>query len=295
MRLGSSSWTDPTLTRSTFYPKKSLSAEERLRHYAALFPLVEVDSTYYRLPSVRNSELWVERTPASFLFNIKAFGLLTQHPVDMVALPPDLHPEVAPEHRDKKRVYLDHLSNDGRAEVWRLFLSALEPLRAADRLGCLLFQFPTWLPRSIRNREYIATCVRDAAPDRVAVEFRHGTWMKEDRVEHTLQFLESIGASYVAVDEPQGFASSIPAVAPVTTDLAMVRFHGRNAETWTTRVSTAAERFKYDYGVEELAEWVPRIAKMAEKSKEIHVLFNNCYADYGVRNAASLAALLQEE
>jgi len=293
--VGSSSWTDPTLLKSGFYPKKSMSAEDRLRHYASRFPLVEVDATYYRLPSERNADLWVERTSKGFVFNVKAFGLLTQHPVERAAVPPDLTEEIAPDHREKKRIYLEHLSADGRAEVWRRFLAALEPLRTADRLGCLLFQFPQWMPGGPRNREYIAECVRAASPDRVAVEFRHKSWMEGDWAERSLQFLESVGASYVCVDEPQGFDSSIPGVVAATTDLAFVRFNGRNTETWEKKGITAAERFAYDYSDKELEEWAPKVEALAREAKEVHVLFNNCYSDYSVRNAATLAQILRGE
>ena len=272
-----------------------MSAEDRLRFYTGCFSLVEVDATYYRLPSERNSELWVERSPDGFVFNVKAFGLLTQHPVETAAVPPDLTEEIAPEHREKKRVYMEHLSADGQEEIWSRFLSALEPLRSAGKLGCLLFQFPQWFPGGPRNREYIAQCVKAAGPDMVAVEFRHHSWMKEEWAERTLQFLESIGAAYVCVDEPQGFASSIPPISAATTDLAFVRFNGRNGETWEKKGITAAERFAYDYSEDELKEWAPKVEALAQEASQVHVLFNNCYADYGVRNAATMAAILQTE
>ena len=78
--IGTASWTDKSLLGSGWYPKGADSAEERLRFYASRFPLVEVDSTYYFPPSEKNSELWAERTPPDFTFNIKMFSLLTQHP-----------------------------------------------------------------------------------------------------------------------------------------------------------------------------------------------------------------------
>ena len=78
--VGTGSWTDPTLIKSKrFYPPGCSSAEARLRFYASQFPIVEVDSSYYAMPNGSNSVLWVERTPASFTFNIKAFRLFTGH------------------------------------------------------------------------------------------------------------------------------------------------------------------------------------------------------------------------
>src|SRR2546423_8390696 len=272
-----------------------MSAEDRLRFYAERFSIVEVDSTYYRLPSERNSELWAERTPKGFVFNIKAFGLLTEHPVERAAVPEDMTALIQPEHAEKKRIYWKHLTPEGQDEIWLRFLSALEPLRDAKKLGCLLFQFPQWFPRSKGTMDFIAECVRRAHPDRVAVEFRNQTWMKDDRAERTLRFLETVGASYVCVDEPQGFPSSIPPLPAATTDLAFVRFNGRNTENWEKKGITAAERFAYDYPDKELQEWAPKVKDLAEEAKEVHVLFNNCYSDYGVRNASTLASLLAHE
>ena len=107
--IGSASWTDPTLLKSGWYPKGADSAEERLKYYATQFPLVEVDSTYYFPPSEKNSELWVERTPKDFTFNIKAFSLLTQHPTKRDAIYEDLRPKT-----DKRNVYAKDLDPEDR-------------------------------------------------------------------------------------------------------------------------------------------------------------------------------------
>ena len=285
--VGTASWADKSLVNSGWYPKDAGSSEGRLKYYASQFPLVEVDSTYYFLPSERNSTLWAERTPEGFTFNVKAFSLLTQHPVKPKAMPPDLDfPE------DKKNVYFEDLSDRVIDEVWKRFLGALEPLRTGGRLGALLFQFPPWFPIGKRNRDYILECARRAAPDRVCVEFRNKTWMTEDNRSKTLEFLEGHGIPYVCVDMPQGFTSSIPPVVAATSDLAVVRFHGRNAEEWES--GSVQKRFRYDYSSKELSEWVPRIAALGEEAETTHVLMNNCYRDYAPRNGAELAGLLRE-
>jgi uncharacterized protein YecE (DUF72 family) len=144
VRVGTASWTDPTLVKSGWYPKGvASSAEARLRFYASRFPLVEVDATYYYLPREEQAGLWVERTPPDFVFNVKAFSLLTGHPTQRKALPEELLEEVAPEHRDKQRLYASHLSADGMAEVWRRFQDALLPLDSAGKLGAVLLQSGT--------------------------------------------------------------------------------------------------------------------------------------------------------
>jgi uncharacterized protein YecE (DUF72 family) len=117
--------------------------------------------------------------------------------------------------------------------------------------------------------------------------------MEERNAEETLTFLEERNLPYVCVDMPQGFESSLPPVAAATApDLAMVRFHGRNVEAWEVKSDTASARFAYDYRQEELAEWVPRIQGLASQARETHVLMNNCYRDFAVRNAQELGTLL---
>ena len=128
-----------------------------------------------------------------------------------------------------------------------------------------------------------------ACPDyRLCVEFRRGSWLEPDECESTLEFLEEHDLSFVCVDEPQGFESSVPPVVAATSDLAVVRFHGRNTETWETPVASAAERFRYRYQDRELREWVPKLQELAASAREVHVLMNNCWRDDAVVNAAEL-------
>ena len=134
--VGTASWTDRSLLGSGWYPKGTTTAEERLAYYASRFPLVEVDSTYYFLPSRETAHRWVERTPGGFTFDVKAFSLLTQHPTDPKALPEGMAPE------GKARVYLRHLDERAVDEIWERFTGALQPLQAAGKLGAVLFQFP---------------------------------------------------------------------------------------------------------------------------------------------------------
>ncbi|MDQ3987480.1 MAG: DUF72 domain-containing protein [Actinomycetota bacterium] len=284
--VGTASWTDKSLVNSGWYPKDASNPEKRLRYYASQFPLVEADSTYYFLPTEKNSKLWAERTPDNFTFNIKAFSLLTQHPAKPKSIPEELSPP------DKKNIYPKDLDPKVLDRVWDMFLEALEPLRSEGKLGCLLFQFPPWFPIGKRNRDYVLECAKRALPDRICVEFRNKTWMSEDNQKSTLEFLEGHGIPYVCVDMPQGFTSSILPVVAATAHLAVVRFHGRNSDEWES--GSVQKRFKYDYSKDELSEWVPRIAKLHEEAETTHVLMNNCYRDYAQRNARELAELLKD-
>jgi uncharacterized protein YecE (DUF72 family) len=283
--VGTASWTDKSLLASGWYPKAADDAEERLRYYASQFPLVEVDSTYYFLPTDKNAELWAERTPEGFTFNIKAFSMLTQHPTKPQALKDLDVPE------GKRAIYPKDVSDDVRDEVWKRFNMALEPLRRAGKLGALLFQYPPWFTVGRDNRNYILECAKRAAPTSICVEFRNKTWMSERNRDKTLEFLEGHGIPYVCVDMPQGFPSSIPPVVAATADLAVIRFHGHNDAEWES--GSVQRRFKYLYSARELEEWAPRVLNLAAEAKRTHVLMNNCYRDYAQRNAKEIAELLR--
>jgi uncharacterized protein YecE (DUF72 family) len=295
--IGTSSWTDPTLVKDGgFYPPGTKTAEARLRYYATRFPLVEVDSSYYYPPSEKNSVLWIERTPPHFTFNIKAYSLLTNHPTRPDSLYADLRETLPDGSLDKRFVYREQLPPDAVDEVWQRFRDALMPLHSAGKLGAVLFQFPRWFTISRKNKTYVLECAARLNDFRVAVEFRHASWMKPENTEETLGFLEEHDLPYVCVDMPQGFDSSLPPVSAATaSDLAMVRFHGRNAEAWNVKSDTASERFRYDYSEAELREWAPRIQGLAAQAQETHVLMNNCYRDFAVRNATELGSLLDLE
>ena len=283
--VGTCSWTDRTLVKETdFYPKKSMRAEERLRYYASIFPIVEVDATYYYPPTEEMAGLWVHRTPDGFTMSVKAYSLLTGHPTRPDSLWPEVAEDVPLEHREKRSVYLSHLPPPAVDAAWELFRRALMPLHSAGKLGTVLFQFPHWFRPNSENRGTLKELGGRLPDYDLSVEFRHGSWLAEDERERL---------SYVCVDEPQGRPSSVPPVVAATADIAAVRFHGRSTATWDDpEITTAAERFAYRYSEEELAGWVPDVQRLAESVKETHVLMNNCYRDHAVVNGRQLAALL---
>jgi uncharacterized protein YecE (DUF72 family) len=290
--VGTASWTDRTLLATDWYPKDAKTPEKRLAYYASQFPVVEVDASYYALPSEKNSALWVERSPAHFTFNVKAFSLMTRHPARVKSLPVAIRDE-APS--SKTHVYPKDLPPQAIDKVFEMFASALMPLHSAGKLGYVLFQFPEWFVPGDASREYIVQAAERLPDFRVAVEFRRGTWMTEKSAPRTLAFLEEHNLPYVCVDMPQGFDSSVPPVVAATADdLAVVRFHGHNDENWKRKGVTTAERFDYLYSKKELKEWAPRLEELAGETKRLHVMFNNCYADKGVRNAKDLADLIAE-
>jgi uncharacterized protein YecE (DUF72 family) len=271
IRVGTCSWADESLSK-WWYPKGIRTAEERLRFYAEHFDTVELDSSYYRLPEPEQVEKWTERTPDDFVFHVKAFGVMTRHPVRLEQLPPDLR-EGAPTD-DRGRI--ERPSREFRAEVFARFHDALEPFRAAGKLGGILLQFPSYVVAKDSSRDYIAWAVEQLRGDLPLVEFRHRSWLDDEHRDHTLSFLESLGASHVVVDAPKTDAKNlVPTVPAVTGPIEYVRFHGRNADTWNKRGGSAAERFDYLYSEEELREWVPVLGKLAEEAHTAYAMFNN--------------------
>jgi uncharacterized protein YecE (DUF72 family) len=288
VRVGTASWTDRTLIESGWYPPEADTPEKRLRYYARQFGLVEVDATYYALPSEQTAAAWAARTPAGFTFNVKAFSLFTGHPTRVAALPVDLRPAV--EKTGKDRVYLKDVDAAVAGQAWERFLAGLEPLRQAGKLGAILLQFPPWFPISRTGKDYIVSCAQRVAPRKACVEFRNRTWMTPENQKETLGFLAAHQLPYVCVDMPQGHKDSIPPVLAATDPaLAVVRLHGHSAK-WES--SDIHERFGYRYSDGELREWAPQIAALGRDTNETHVLFNNCYRNYAQVNAQQLAALL---
>lgn len=289
IRVGISSWTEPTLVKSGWYPPEAKTAEDRLRYYASRFPIAEVDSTFYALPNEKTAQLWVERTPKDFVFDAKAYALLTQHPAPASRLPKDLREKVG---QTKSNLYFKDLTPKQKESVWDRFREGLQPLQDAGKLGAIVFQFPKWFLPSPNAYRFLED-LREWLPDfGIAVEFRQASWLKPERRQRVLDFLKGLGLTYVVVDEPQGFSSSVPPIVAATAPLAMVRFHGHNRENWEKRSITAAERFRYLYKPEELQPWVPRLRELASGAQEVHAVMNNCYSDYAVRNAEDLAELL---
>jgi uncharacterized protein YecE (DUF72 family) len=270
IRVGTCSWADEALSKY-WYPK-GVPAGARLAWYAEHFDTVEVDSTYYRLPVEEMVERWAERTPDGFVMHVKAFGVMTRHPVKVEQLPPDLRDEAPKDDRGR----VDRPSREFRGEIFRRFRAGLEPLRSAGKLGGLLFQFPPYVVPKEASYDYLAWAREQVEDDRMLVEFRHRAWYENEQREETLRFLEEHEMAHVVVDAPRMEGKNVPlTVHALTAPLLYVRLHGRNARTWNVRGGSAAERFDYLYPEAELEEWVDPLRELSGKAEEAYVLFNN--------------------
>jgi uncharacterized protein YecE (DUF72 family) len=291
---GTASWTDKTLIDcGRFYPPEAKTPEARLRYYASIFPLVEVDSSYYAIPAPTYAKNWAERTPDHFVFNIKAFRLFTGHQTD----PKVLHKDIREALGSGKTLFYRSTPAELRDELWRRFIDAIAPLQTAGKLGLVHFQFPPWLVCDRAGQEHVEHCVERMAGHVCSIEFRHQSWLGEAQRGNTIEFLRRLRAVHTVVDGPQGFANSVPLLAEAThPDYALVRLHGRNVDTYNQRgASSAAERFDYDYSDQELREIMVEVLRLAYKVRNTHLIFNNCDEDKGQRNGISFMKMLLAE
>jgi uncharacterized protein YecE (DUF72 family) len=265
VRLGTCSWADEGLVKH-WYPRDVRSAEGRLRYYAQSYDTVEVDSPFYRLPTPEVSARWAERTPPGFVFHAKASAQMTGH---------------------------EEAESPERA--FREFRAALAPLEEAGKLRGVLLQYHPRFKKSGEALDVLRGVRELLAPLVPLIEFRHRSWMTEEERADTLAFLEQQGLAYVSVDSPSTRASNVmPRIAAATSEVAYVRFHGRNWKTWNKKTRTSGERFDWLYSREELAEWVAPLGRLAEESREVYALFNNNRDDFAPRSAQVLRGLLDE-
>jgi uncharacterized protein YecE (DUF72 family) len=289
IRIGTCSWADDALSKHWYPP--GLPARERLGWYAEHFSTVEVDSTYYRVPDRKLVQGWADRTPEGFVMHIKAFGLMTRHPVKLEQVPPDLREGLPVDDRGR----VDRPPREQRALIFREFLDALAPLRETGKLGGILFQLPpyvVWKPSSL---DYLEWANEQLGGDRMLVEPRHRSWFAEDVRGELLRWLEANRMSWVVVDAPKVDAANVPdTLVAVTTPLAYVRFHGRNAGTWNARGGSAAVRFDHTYAESELREWTGPLRQLANEAEEAYAFFNNNNQTNGVAQAPAGAFLLRK-
>jgi uncharacterized protein YecE (DUF72 family) len=297
VRVGICSWADAALIEDgSFYPKKSMSSADRLRFYAAAFDTVEVNASYYAIPAPRNALLWTERTPPGFVFNIKAYSLLTGHHPRAESLPAELRVLLPADPKLTRRGDIDRsaFGREALGECFRLYREALTPLADAGKLGYVLFQFAPWIRFSEKGLAYLASLPAELPGWTLAVEFRDPSWFP-DHAEETLAVMQKAGLAHVVVDAP-GTPNAIPKVVAVTAPTAVLRLHGRNPEGWLRQLRgqdpSVREKYDYLYTEGELGEMLPEVAELEEGAERVFISFNNNNRAYPVQNARMMLRLL---
>jgi uncharacterized protein YecE (DUF72 family) len=297
VRVGVCSWADPALLEAgTFYPRKAMSTEARLRFYAGVFDVVEVNASYYAIPDALTVHRWAERTPPGFVFHVKAWSLMTGHHPRATTVPADVQALLPARARRTHRgeILADEVPAEGLDAAFRLFRAALRPLEEAGKLGYVLFQFAPWVHFDTPRLAYLASLPARLPDCTVAVEFRHRSWFP-DHADETLRALRAARLAHVVTDAP-AVAGAMPHVTAVTAPMAVLRLHGRNVEGRLRQLRgeepSVREKYDYLYSDAELAALVPEIGGLADDSEEVFVSFNNNNRDYPVRNALVLKRLL---
>ena len=273
-----------------------MTAEARLRYYARLFDTVEINSSFYAIPAARNVLRWAERTPAGFVFNVKAYALLTGHNPRPETLPDEvqalLPPRFARTHRGE--VQASTLPPEAVDTTFRLFRASLGPLEDAGKLGYVLFQLAPWVRFSHERLAELEALPGRLPGCRVAVEFRDRSWFP-DHTGETLASLRAAGLAHVIVDAPAA-GHAVPRVVARTARTAVFRLHGRNAEGWLRQLRgeepAVREKYDYLYTEEELEALRAEVDATAEDDGDVFVSFNNNNRDYPVRNALMMKRML---
>jgi uncharacterized protein YecE (DUF72 family) len=297
IRVGICAWADPALIEDgSFYPRKSMTPEARLRFYSAVFDTVEVNSSYYAIPDVRHVLGWAQRTPPGFVFSVKAYGAMTGHHARPESLPAEMR-ALLPEHPARTRrgeIDAGSIPPEALDAAFALFRASLRPLAEAGKLGYVLFQFAPWVRFGERRLEYLASLPERLPGWTLAVEFRDRSWFP-DRAEETLRVLRDAGLAHVIVDAPAA-PNAVPRVVRITAPTAVFRLHGRNRHGWLRQLRgeepAVREKYDYLYSEAELGGMLADVKAVAEESEQVFVSFNNNNRAYPVQNALMMRRLL---
>ncbi len=237
-----------------FYPK-DLPQREWLSYYSQEFNTLELNSTFYTLPKLSTLKTMISKTGGNFLFCVKANQEMT------------------------------HKYQENR-EVFTAFRKMLEPFISNGKLGCVLAQFPYSFGFNRQNQDYLKFFRELLIDLPIVIEFRNKSWLKLE----VFNWLRQHNLGFCCVDEPR-LPGLLPPIAEVTSDIAYVRFHGRNAAKWWQH-KHAYERYDYTYSVDELKEWLPKIRKLERNSQKTFIFANNHWRGQAISTIRQLRLLL---
>ena len=257
--IGPAGWSYPDWN-GIVYPKKRRSRFDFLAYLVTYFNLIEINSTFYRIPTPSMCASWARRVGhrPDFRFTVKVFREFT-------------HGAAPASERDVAA-----------------FKTAIEPLESEDRLSAVLVQFPWSFRFSPSTSRYVSNLVGWLSPLRASVEVRHGSWAHDD----AFKFFRDNGITLCGIDQPL-IGNSLPPDRFLSNGAGVYfRLHGRNRVEWFKRDTNRDLRYDYLYSTEELSEWVERVKQMGERVNRIHVVLNNHFRGQAVANALAISAML---
>ncbi len=280
VRIGTSGWNYPTgegTWNGIFYPSKGRRPRgsgkfDELRFYAEHFDTVEVNSSFYRIPTLTTTKSWAQRTPADFEFALKLYQKFT-------------HPEMFQKATGADPLDLDQKDVDE-------FRTAIEPLARAGKLGALLAQFPASFKNEPNTRGYLEWLLERFREYELAIELRHKTW-SDDPLD-TLKLLGEFGAAWVQIDEPKFKLSIRQNLLPNVKTFYYLRLHGRNAAKWWNH-DKSEDRYNYLYSPKELAPITEAVEEAAREVKKAYIYANNHFSAKSVTTAAILKYQLGQD
>jgi uncharacterized protein YecE (DUF72 family) len=238
---------------------------------------------------------WVDRTPDGFVVDVRAHRLLTHHGASQESIWPEVRDALSPSVRAQGRVYGHDLPAKALDDALDRFVTSIRATFEFGKLGTVILPFPSYFRPSATSFDYLAWLRERSGDIPLAVEFRHKEWVDSKHRAETMAFLEDQRISYVGVDVPPGFESSLAPLAVATADIAVVRFHGRNADAWQRDADTGDDRFASEYRLTDLTPWVPRLEKLAAAKHPVHAIVTTRGNDGAARNARLLVRALTEE
>lgn len=238
----------------SFYPR-SMPRRDWLSYYALEFNTLEINSTFYVLPKLSTIEAMVKKVGEGFLFSVKANQEMTHQ-------------------------------RQGNSQVFTAFIYMLQPFITVGKLGCVLAQFPYSFGFNRQNRDYLELLRERLKGLPVVVEFRNAQWLRQE----VFELMRRYNLGFCCVDEPR-LPKLLPPLAEVTSDIAYVRFHGRNAAKWWQH-EQAYERYDYTYSAEELREWLPKIRKLDSLAQKTFIFANNHWQGQAVTTIRQLRVMV---
>jgi uncharacterized protein YecE (DUF72 family) len=284
--VGTASWSDPGFV-ADWYPR-SLAASERLPYYAQFFNLVELNSSFYGIPSLKQVEKWCSQTPDDFLFDVKLHKVLSRHSATLKDIPPEIRKFAQVNHKGR----ID-LTPELEEAVAGKMLEVVSPFSESGKLGAMLLQLsPAFSPRSnsLSELDHVVELFKD---QKLAIEFRNKGWVAANQIEEMADYCAEHRVTFVAVDAPETeHFTAFPYLEMVTNpSLAYMRCHGRNAEGYV-RGRSVAKRFNHQYSEAELEEIASRAETLAQSAAETHVIYNNNASDYAIQSAARFQEII---